>query len=235
VLTIVAAGLTAGAIHVLSGPDHLAAVAPLAADSRRSKWKTGFTWGVGHTSGVLVVGALALLLREVLPIDAISSWSERLVGVALVGVGLWGLRQASRMRVHQHAHSHDGSTHVHVHVHVGEHATAAGPVRAAATVDHTSAPHDHTHASFAFGILHGLAGSSHVIGILPALALPTRAMSAAYLASYGIGNIASMTLFSSALGVVAGRARHGGLPAYRALLYACSVLALLVGGVWLTT
>lgn len=231
VLTIAAAGLVAGAIHVLSGPDHLAAVAPLAADSRRSRWKTGFTWGVGHTSGVLVVGALALVLREVLPIEAISSWSERLVGVALIGVGLWGLRQASRLRVHQHAHSHDGSSHVHVHVHVAHEGGAhAAPGRPA--ISHVPPPHDHSHASFAFGILHGLAGSSHVIGILPALALPTRALSAAYLVSYGVGNIASMTVFSSAVGAVARRARDGGVPVYRGLLYACSVMALLVGGVW---
>ncbi len=227
-LAIVAAGVAAGAVHVLSGPDHLAAVAPLAADSRGATWKTGFTWGLGHTSGVLVVGALALLLREVLPLDAISSWSERLVAVALVGVGLWGLRQASRLHVHVHTHRHDGATHAHAHVHVHQ-ADPGTPPRA-----HAAAPHDHTHASFAFGILHGLAGSSHVIGILPALALPTRALSVAYLASYGIGNIASMTVFSSAMGVVAGRARDGGQHLYRALLYGCSALALLVGGVWLT-
>ena len=124
-----------------------------------------------------------------------------------------------------HPHRHDGSTHVHVHVHATAQPPAAGV--------HAAAPHDHTHASFAFGILHGLAGSSHVLGILPALALPTRALSATYLVSYGLGNIASMTAFSSAMGVVAGRAHDGGARTYRALLYACSALALVVGGVWL--
>lgn len=219
---VAAAGLLAGAVHVLSGPDHLAAVAPLAADTRRKPWFAGFLWGVGHTSGVLVVGALALVLREVLPIDAISSWSERLVGVALIGVGLWAVRQASRLHVHRHEHAHAGAHHAHIHVHAG-----------AASRHHATTGHDHTHASMAFGILHGLAGSSHVLGILPALALPTRAASVAYLLCYGLGNIGSMTAFSSVMGAVAGRARDGGQRVYRTLLYACSAAAFLVGGVWL--
>lgn len=224
-LAIASAGLVAGAIHVLSGPDHLAAVAPLAADSRRSQWKAGLLWGIGHTSGVLVVGALALLLREVLPIEQVSSISERLVGVALIGVGVWAAHRASALHVHRHEHSHDGSQHSHVHVH----ATTGG------RRTHEASPHDHTHTSFAFGVLHGLAGSSHVLGILPALALPTQADSVLYLASYGAGNVASMTAFSSVVGAVAGRARDGGQGIYRGLLYACSALAVIVGAIWIAT
>lgn len=218
------AGLAAGTVHVLSGPDHLAAVAPLAADSRRSQWRTGLAWGLGHTTGVLLVGTGALLLRDLLPLDAVASWSERIVGVALVAVGLWGLRRAFGMRVHVHAHTHDGLAHAHVHVHT---AGAAG------SKAHLAEHHDHTHASFAFGVLHGLAGSAHLFGILPALALPTRAASLAYLVSYGVGNIAAMTAFSSLVGLVGARARHGGARAIKGLLYACSSAAIVVGGVWL--
>jgi sulfite exporter TauE/SafE len=227
VLTIGAAGVLAGGLHVLSGPDHLAALAPLAADSRGAGWKAGVSWGLGHTSGVVLVGLLALLLRELLPVDAVSSWSERLVGVALIAVGLWGARQASRLQVHRHEHRHDGASHAHVHVHVAGEAAAGGS-------PHARAPHVHTHASVAFGVLHGLAGSSHVLGILPALALPSRAQSVLYLFAYGVGTIAAMALFSWTMHAVGARARDGGVHVYRGLLYACSALALLVGGVWLS-
>ena len=224
-LTVALAGLVAGAIHVLSGPDHLAAIAPLAADSREPRWKSGFNWGLGHTSGVLAVGTLALLVREMLPLDAISSWSERLVGAALVGVGLWGGHRALTTRVHTHEHRHDGSTHAHVHLH-------ASP--GARSTAHTATNgHRHTHASFAFGILHGLAGSSHVLGILPALALPTRAASVTYLLSYGVGNVGAMTGFTSAIGAVAAEAESRGLQFHRGLLSVCSLAALIVGGFWL--
>jgi hypothetical protein len=228
-IAIALAGLVAGGVHVLSGPDHLAAVAPLAVDSRRSRWRAGFTWGLGHTGGVVTVGIAALLFRELLPIDALSSWSERLVGVALVAVGLWGARRAARLEVHQHVHTHGGQVHAHVHVH-----EAHGSVPASGTAGpHPQSRHDHTHASFAFGVLHGLAGSAHVLGILPALALPTRLASGVYLASYGLGNIAAMTAFAAALGVVSSRATDGGTQVLRGLLYACSAAAVLVGGVWL--
>ena len=220
---IILGGLAAGMVHVLSGPDHLAAIAPLAADSSRTHWKTGFSWGVGHTSGVLVVGVLALLLKEVLPLEAISSWSERLVGVALVAVGAWGAHRAMATRVHIHEHTHGGASHAHVHVHAtGRQHDAPRP--------HA---HAHTHTSFGFGILHGLAGSSHVLGILPALALPTRAASAAYLAAYGVGNIAAMTVFAAIMGALAVRAELAGRRLYQGLLTACSVAAIVVGAFWL--
>jgi hypothetical protein len=226
---VAASGVVAGLVHVLSGPDHLAAVAPLAADSRRARWKTGFLWGVGHTGGVLLVGVLLLLLRGVLPLEAVSSWSERLVGVALVGVGLWGVRRALSLRIHVHEHAHGGTAHAHVHVHAGGDGAHEREARRH-PIEHG---HDHTHASFAFGVLHGLAGSSHVLGILPALALPTRSAAVLYMVSYGVGNVSAMTAFSSAMGLMASGARAGGPHVFRGLLYACSLAAVVVGGFWL--
>jgi ABC-type nickel/cobalt efflux system permease component RcnA len=225
---IATSGAVAGALHVLSGPDHLAAVAPLAADSRRAVWRSGLVWGLGHTGGVLLVGVLIVLLRNLLPLERLSSMSERIVGVALVGVGLWGLRRALRLRVHVHAHEHDGTRHAHVHAHDRAHRHAP-----AATTH--GGGHDHVHASLGFGILHGLAGSSHFFGVLPALALPTQTASLTYLAAFGAGTVLAMTAFSSLVGFAAARARHGGTHLYRGLLYACSAGAIVVGGIWLLT
>ena len=88
-LTLVT-GALAGFVHVLSGPDHLAAVAPMAVVDRDRGWLSGWTWGLGHAAGVVVIAILAVLLRDLLPpIEMISAWSERIVGVALIAVGLW--------------------------------------------------------------------------------------------------------------------------------------------------
>jgi hypothetical protein len=225
-LVVITAGLIAGIVHVLSGPDHLAAVAPLTATATRSRWKAGFTWGIGHTGGVLLVGVLALAVRGVLPVEAISSWSERIVGVALVAVGLWSARLALQTRVHTHVHTHGAQPHAHLHMHRAGAEAHVPAVRQAV-------PHTHAHASFGFGVLHGLAGSSHVLGIVPALALPTHAASMAYLLAYGAGNIAGMTAFSSAIGLAAARAEDSGTSLYRGLLAACSVGAIAVGVFWL--
>jgi cytochrome c biogenesis protein CcdA len=211
-------GFIAGLIHVLSGPDHLAAIAPLAAKAPRRAWGSGIRWGIGHASGVLFVGGLALCVRGVLPIDAISSWSERLVGVMLVGIGLWGIRSA--LRIHAHEHVHDGEPHEHIHAH--------SPGRAHAPAEH----HVHTHAAFGIGTLHGLAGSSHFLAILPSLALPTRTQAIIYLVAYGVGTVLAMGVFALSMGKVANRLTDK-VAAYRKLMWGCSTAALAVGGFWL--
>ena len=72
VLTLAFAGLLAGFVHVLSGPDHLAAIAPYAVRDQRRAWVTGVRWGIGHSAGVVGVGLLAMLARHALPLDALS-------------------------------------------------------------------------------------------------------------------------------------------------------------------
>jgi hypothetical protein len=99
------AGLAAGLLHVFSGPDHLAAVAPLAVDGDRRHWRTGLQWGVGHTAGVLLIASLLLFLKEQLPLEAISAYSERIVGVSLIVVGCWGVWKATRAVVKPHSHA----------------------------------------------------------------------------------------------------------------------------------
>lgn len=216
-------GLVAGAIHVVSGPDHLAAIAPFAAESQRKAWDVGLRWGVGHAGGVLFIGVLSLLLRDWLPVEAISGWSERLVGLVLIGIGLWGVRRALSQRVHTHEHEHDGRRHVHIHAHAetGAHSHEGG------------AEHRHTHAAFAVGTLHGVAGSSHFLGVLPALAFGTATEAAGYLAAYGVGTVAAMVGFSALVGVSARNLAAGSARAYRQLMGACSLAAVGVGGWWL--
>src|SRR5688572_27427720 len=167
-LTLVT-GALAGFVHVLSGPDHLAAVAPLAVADRERGWVAGWTWGIGHASGVVVVALLAVLLRDALPpIELISAWSERVVGVALIVIGIWALRRSLRLGHAPHVH---GSIH-HDHLHI-----RSGP--------RWLHRMGHVHASFCLGVLHGVAGSSHFLGVVPALALPTLAASVTYIAAFG--------------------------------------------------
>jgi cytochrome c biogenesis protein CcdA len=210
-------GFIAGLIHVLSGPDHLAAIAPLAAKAPRRAWRSGIRWGFGHASGVLFVGIISLCLRGLLPIDLISNWSERLVGVMLIGIAFWGFRAA--LRIHAHEHSHGGEHHEHIHMH------APGKV-------HTPSHHIHTHAAFGIGTLHGLAGSSHFLAIIPSLALPTKAQALIYLVAYGIGTVLAMGVFALSMGHAAVRLTDK-VAAYRKLMWGCSTAALAVGGFWL--
>ena len=218
-------GFIAGLGHVFSGPDHLAAVAPLAVESRRRAWLAGLRWGLGHTSGVLLVGVVFLWLREALPKDLISSWCERFVGVVLIAIGIWGFRTALRKRVHVHEHDHEGHDHVHVHAHGTT--TAHRPAE--------SKTHVHTHTAFAVGTLHGLAGSSHFLGVLPALAFPTRHEAYGYLGAFGVGTILAMVVFAAVVGLIAQGFGGKGLKAYQFMMYGCSTAAVVVGLFWLWT
>jgi len=242
-LTTIIAGLTAGAVHVLAGPDHLAAVAPLAANGDGRPWRSGLFWGLGHAGGVLLVGSLAIVLREVLPIERIAGVSEQLVGAVLIGIGAWGIHRGMRQVVHVHEHTHPGTRHAHLHVHEKARAAATGPVdgvhpeHAFRAPDH---PHGGTHVhartsgfALAIGVLHGLAGSAHFLGVLPALALPTRGAAAAYVGSFAVGTVASMTGFAALIGRLAGRSAGVGTRAYRYLLVSLGLVAIVVGIVWL--
>lgn len=226
ILTAVFTGVLAGVLHVVSGPDHLAAVAPLAAGDRTRAWRQGLMWGIGHSSGTWILAAVALAFREALNVDAISTWSERIVGLVLIAIGIWSLQRALRTRVHIHAHTHDGSTHVHAHAH--DTATAHAPHNA-----HSRAPHSHTHGALGVGTIHGLAGTSHLLGVLPALALPTRTGAVSYVIAFGLGSIIAMTLFAAAVGVLASRSGKLGPRAGQRFVVAASVLAMCVGVYWI--
>src|SRR4051812_8237144 len=102
---LIATGALAGLFHVLSGPDHLAAVAPMAIAEERRGWLAGWTWGVGHASGVAVVAVIAVVLKDQLPPVAwFSAVGERLVGVALITIGVWALRRSLRVNAKVHSH-----------------------------------------------------------------------------------------------------------------------------------
>ena len=215
----VLAGLVAGSLHVFSGPDHLAAIAPLAVDVRRRAWITGLRWGIGHSTGVLFVGVLSLLLRDLLPLESISNWSERIIGILLIAIGFWGIRKA--MQVHAHEHEHNGERHMHLHIH-----SAGQPHQ-------EPQAHTHNHTAFGIGTIHGLAGSSHFLGVLPAIAFPSATDGIIYLVAFGLGTIAAMTFFSTALSAIAGRLTQETVRGYRNLMCGCSVATLLVGAYWL--
>lgn len=211
-------GALAGLVHVLSGPDHLAAVAPIAVEDRERGWFAGWTWGLGHASGVVTVALVAILLRDLLPpVDDIAAWGERVVGAALIGVGIWALRRS--LLIAPHPHTHGPRTHSHLLV-------QAGPSWLRRL--------GHAHASFCLGVLHGVAGSSHFFGVLPALALPTRAASITYIAAFGVGTVIAMTAFAALAGVLGLRVRASD-HAHRLLLRASAAVACLVGAVWLLT
>jgi hypothetical protein len=57
-------GLGFGVVHVLTGPDHLSALATLAANDSNAFW-LGIQWGLGHSIGLVVVATILLAVSNV--------------------------------------------------------------------------------------------------------------------------------------------------------------------------
>ena len=220
------AGFLAGSAHVISGPDHLAALAPIALDSPQHARTLGIKWGIGHGVGVIILGGLGTVTKASFDLNLISAWSEFLVGFILIGIGGWAFYKAKHIIIHSHPHKHElhhqsnpseqSPDHHHIHIHT--HAE-----------DHTMQTHQgHTHTAFWVGMLHGTAGGGHLLGVLPSLTLSSFDASL-YLVSYFIAAVMSMALFASLLGRLS--VRRGPLFLQR-LLYGAAMIVMGVGIFW---
>ncbi len=196
------AGISTSMLHVVSGPDHLAAVTPLALSSQLKSWFVGLFWGVGHVIGALIIGGLFILLRELIPVDLISAYSEQVVGLMLVFIGLWALW---KMR---------GSNHNHHNHEISKSKTFFSAI--------------------SIGIVHGLAGVSHIIGILPTLALPTQTDAIIYLVGFAFGTIITMVIYSFILGLISHKTvSHHKHTLYKRINAIGGIFAIIVGIYWI--
>lgn len=87
------AGLGSGALHALSGPDHLLSLAPLSVGRRKGAWRVGLLWGIGHGLGTLAASAVLLVALSAVHLEGVERWGERVAALALLGMGAWGLRR----------------------------------------------------------------------------------------------------------------------------------------------
>jgi len=198
------AGLTAAMLHVVTGPDHLAAVTPFAIESKRKAWKVGLSWGIGHIVGMLTIGFLFVIFKDLIPVDEISNHSEQLVGLTLIGIAIWVFyRLVKRNRAHKHLHVHsEHNPLIHKHEHSHDHHKAHGHV-------HSKTLKQNSFTSFFIGVIHGLAGIAHFLLFLPVLGFKSQLESITYIFGFGMGIIFAMTSFAFVVGKVSSFSRHG--------------------------
>ncbi len=169
-------GFAAGAVHVVSGADHMVAMAPASIKKPRVALSEGLAWGIGHSAGVLILSILGILAKDLINIKLMSSYAEFLVGISLLIVGFLAIKTSLKVNIHMHRHMHgDEKPHKHFHFH------------SPGNKIHKS----HTHAATGLGFLHGFAGASHLFAVIPALALPLFG-ALAYLFAYLLGSVFAM-------------------------------------------
>ncbi|MBT8394674.1 MAG: hypothetical protein HKO81_03370 [Flavobacteriaceae bacterium] len=221
------AALIASILHVITGPDHLAAVVPFAIESKKKAWKIGLFWGIGHLLGMLLIGVLFLIFRELIPVETISQYSEQLVGLVLIFIGVWAfykLFKQERNHKHLHVHANDDLTiHKHEHNH------------------HEQINHAHHHdgikqsnfASLSVGFLHGLAGIAHFLLFIPVASFDSKMDSAFYLIGFASGIIIAMTVFALMIGKISSYAKGEHNDAlFKGIRFAGGMFAIIIGFYW---
>lgn len=164
-------GFLIGMKHALE-PDHLAAVATLAArDSNgTAALRQGVAWGLGHTLTLMLFGGVVLALGRNIP-DRLAQVLDLMVGVMLIGLGADVLRRLPPLVSPSLA---DRAPHVEQPFL----AHRRWPLRAAL-----------------IGMMHGMAGSAAMI-LLSLHAVGSWVAGIAYILIFGAGSVLGMALLS---------------------------------------
>jgi hypothetical protein len=190
--------LSLGFLHALE-VDHMIAVTTFVAGRPAAPQaaRFGLRWGLGHSLAVLVFGGVLLLtgLRWPSRYDAVG---EGVVGVMLLGLGLWAIRSSRKLHLHIPPEHGD---HAHLHIHGdppvnGRAGTEGAPVHVHPHDHHHGHRHAHGHGITVVGLLHGLAGTSAVVALVPVTFIHRLDVGLAYLAAFGVGVTSGMTIYA---------------------------------------
>eukprot|EP00658_Telonema_sp_P-2_P048341 TRINITY_DN3677_c0_g1_i2.p1 TRINITY_DN3677_c0_g1~~TRINITY_DN3677_c0_g1_i2.p1 ORF type:complete len:298 (-),score=63.27 TRINITY_DN3677_c0_g1_i2:560-1366(-) len=214
-------GFAAGGLHAITGADHLAALLPGCMGKRWwISYKLGLGWGFGHGLGAILFGCLVMLLKAMLlgsehTVVALQGRGDAVVGLTLVLIGLNGVRKAKWW--------HRSSS------------NQQEVVDPEAITVHPRVEHHENGATVSMGIVHGFTGTGHLLGVFPALTLPSLISSTVYLAAFCTGTFLLMALFTALVGELSMRAamkfRLPNLPQVCGVV--SSVIAILMGVAWI--
>jgi sulfite exporter TauE/SafE len=209
-----ATALLLGSLHALEA-DHMAAVTTFAVrrPGVRDAVRFSTRWSLGHGGAIVLIGTVLIVAGLQLP-DAATHWLERIVGVAMIGLGAWTFRGARKLHAHAHRHG-DGTVHEHLHSHA------------------VHGAHDHAHAVTAFGLLHGLAGSGSAVALIPVVGFDSALPAILYLVVFAFGTLAAMVVYGLLAGALVGRAATNSVRIARTIARTTGVFTILVGCIWL--
>ena len=214
-------GFTAALVHVLTGPDHLAAVTPLVLEKKSKSWKIGLGWGLGHVLGMLLIGLLFYFFKNQIPVESISKHSEKFVGFMLIGIGFWAMYRTQQRKIslaYPHTHSQENGTYTHIHKTTGNH-------------HHGNIKKHNAVLSFFIGIIHGFAGISHFILMLPVLGYKSATDSIQYMIGFALGIISAMVIYALMIDKISDSTQHN--KKIILLQYAGAFFAFAIGIYWI--
>lgn len=98
-------GVGSGALHAVTGPDHVLSLGPAALSQPGRSFAIGLRWGVGHGMGTLLLSLVFLFATQWLRLEWVAAWGERLSALTLLALGVWSYRathlQAASLAAHE--------------------------------------------------------------------------------------------------------------------------------------
>lgn len=234
--------LMLGSVHAVE-VDHMVAVSVFTGLKPKIKAAAsyGARWGLGHAIVVVFLGAALAWLDIKIP-EEIIIWLECFVGIALILLGCWAMRAATRFHAHlpiEHSNKQD-EHHGHLHSHQQNSETKSKSQADAAhyhphnedKTNSSKAATHHQHLPTAMGALHGLAGSAPVIALIPITLLVNFKQAIIYLLIFSIATTLSMTAYSVLAAVAMQRLRRN-QQLIRALTKSIAIVTIAVGLGWI--
>lgn len=209
-LVVLLFGLALGLKHATDA-DHVVAVSTMASEYRNA-WRgiwIGASWGLGHTTPLLIVGVIILLFKNVVldRYESVAPYFEFGVGIMLVFLGAQVFYNLRKKRLHIHRHvEHEESPHVHIHA--THDASEPADVEESHGFFQPGKPFFRM-KSYLIGVIHGLAGSAAVmLFLLPKI--DSFWVGVGYIILFGLGTIISMGVITIFLGVPFSISNSGG-------------------------
>mmetsp|Transcript_12473 Transcript_12473/g.16358 ORF Transcript_12473/g.16358 Transcript_12473/m.16358 type:complete len:330 (+) Transcript_12473:91-1080(+) len=95
---LIGTGIVFGVIHVLTGPDHLSALATLSVGAKCKAFSLGVRWGMGHSTGLIIIAIIFLSMGQALDLSVLEFYCGFIVGIFMIGLGLVSLYNALKKK-----------------------------------------------------------------------------------------------------------------------------------------
>lgn len=245
---MIGTGLSLGVVHVLTGPDHLSALATLSVGSSWKALSLGIRWGLGHSTGLFVVAAIFLAMDgavDMRKIDQVCNWIVGFAMIALGGYSVYHTYITYAREGHTHLHDQDSELEREIEVEITElkaftdssigtpESDNGYPPEVQLVRDHPLRdPWTQKVVAFSIGIVHGIAGPGGILGVLPAVQLHSWLWSMVYLTSFAFTSTLCMGLFAMVYGECTVRVSDSRKVAMY-LSYFSASLSIIVGVIWI--
>eukprot|EP00201_Polytomella_parva_P021292 CAMPEP_0175046560 /NCGR_PEP_ID=MMETSP0052_2-20121109/5098_1 /TAXON_ID=51329 ORGANISM="Polytomella parva, Strain SAG 63-3" /NCGR_SAMPLE_ID=MMETSP0052_2 /ASSEMBLY_ACC=CAM_ASM_000194 /LENGTH=243 /DNA_ID=CAMNT_0016310319 /DNA_START=459 /DNA_END=1190 /DNA_ORIENTATION=+ len=200
-------GLAAGFLHTLCGPDHLVALSPLTIGRKAAVAAClGGLWGLGHSTGQLLLGLVFSLLRRKFRdlVPEITRWSGAVVASTLVAIGLLGINewvgecQKEGSMVNDKPHDAGESSFFNEKNNTVD-TLKVNPTQGSPFAAKSGNFFGSALGVYATGVVYGLQPDALFV-VVPALTLPTRREAIAYCISFVVGTVVAMGGYTFVIG-----------------------------------